>query len=209
MVEESGLEALSMNKLAEAADYTPGALYRYFASKDALVAELVGTCLGDVGRYLERALSALPDRASPLARVFVLTRAYRLFAREEPGRFALLAMSLAHPRVLLPRATEAEPVMAVVVGALAPLGAALEAARETGLLHEGDVAERVITTFALLQGVLMLHKQTRLAPDVLDLDRLATNGVRSLLLGWGAKPRTVDAAIDRASQTTLATEKKP
>ena len=72
MIESAGIDALSMNKLAEAADYTPGALYRYFASKDALLAALVGECLDDVRRSLDEAESSLPERASPLARVFVL-----------------------------------------------------------------------------------------------------------------------------------------
>ena len=35
-----GVEALTIARLAGELDYTPGALYRYFASKDALVAEV-------------------------------------------------------------------------------------------------------------------------------------------------------------------------
>ena len=198
MVEAGGLEALSINKLAEAADYTPGALYRYFASKDALLSELVGQCIGDVRLFLTTAETLLPERASPFAHVFVLVRGYHAFARLRPERFALLAMTLAHPRVLLPKAEDAEPVMGVMVGALEPLARSLGAAAEAGLLSEGDVAERTICLFALLQGVLQLHKQARLAPQILDLDRLTTRGARSLLIGWGAKPRTVDAAIEKA-----------
>ena len=38
LVAGGGLEALSMGRLAAAVDYTPGALYRYFPSKDALLA---------------------------------------------------------------------------------------------------------------------------------------------------------------------------
>ncbi|HEY5935685.1 MAG TPA: hypothetical protein VIU61_13640, partial [Kofleriaceae bacterium] len=63
----------------------------------------------------------------------------------------------------------------------------------------GDASERAVCIYALLQGVLLLHKQARYAPQVLDLDRLATRGTRSLLLGWGAVARTVDAAIARAA----------
>ncbi len=198
MVEEGGLEALSINKLAEAADYTPGALYRYFASKDALLSELVGQCLEDVTRFLTTAESVLPERASPFARVFVLVRAYRAFARARPERFALLAMTLAHPRVLLPKSEDSTPVMGIMVGALEPLARALGGAADAGLLAEGDVAERTVCLFALLQGVLQLHKQARLAPQILDLDRLTMRGTRALLVGWGAKPRTVDASIERA-----------
>ncbi len=198
MVEEGGLDALSMNKLAEAVDYTPGALYRYFASKDALLAELVRACLEDVRRSLTTAEQALPERASPFARVFVLVRAYRAFARLRPERFALLSSTMTHPKVLLPRAADAEPVMAVMVASLEPLSRALSDAAAAGLVAEGDVPERVLCTFALLQGVLQLQKQARLAPALLDVDRLATRGVRTLLVGWGAKPKTVESAIERA-----------
>lgn len=198
MVEEGGFDALSVNKLAEAADYTPGALYRYFASKDALLAALVAQCLGDVQSFLAAAEQRLPERASPLARVFVLVRGYRAFARLRPERFSLLAMTLAHPRILLPERADAEPVMGVMVGALEPLARALGLSASAGLLAEGDVVERAVCLFGLLQGILQLHKQARLAPTILDLDRLTTRGARSLLIGWGAKARTVDAAIERA-----------
>ena len=35
-----GLDGLTIHQLAKAVDYTPGALYHYFASKDAIIAEL-------------------------------------------------------------------------------------------------------------------------------------------------------------------------
>jgi AcrR family transcriptional regulator len=195
MVERGGLEALSINRLAEAVDYTPGALYRYVDSKDALLSKLVARVLEDVRAHLDRAIALLPVRASPLARVFVLAQAYRAFARREPRRFGLLATTMAEPRVLLPEAAVAEPVAAVMIAALQPLAGALEAAAHHGQLSAGDVAERTICVFALLQGVLLLHKQVRLAPAVLDLDRLVTRGTRALLLGWGASPRALDGAV--------------
>ena len=46
MVAEGGFDALSMARLADAVDYTPGALYRYFRSKDALYAALVSQVIG-------------------------------------------------------------------------------------------------------------------------------------------------------------------
>jgi AcrR family transcriptional regulator len=40
LVADGGLDALTINGLARAVDYTPGALYRYFPSRDALVVAL-------------------------------------------------------------------------------------------------------------------------------------------------------------------------
>lgn len=200
MVADGGLEALSMTRLADAVDYTPGALYRYFDSKDALLSKLVARILEDLGAVLGRAVSRLPDQASPFARVFALERGYRTFARLEPHRFGLLAMTMAAPRVLLQAPKDAAPVVHVMLAAMQPLADALGAAAVAELLDAGDVAERTICVFALLQGILLLHKQARYAPQILDIDRLATRGTRSLLLGWGANPRTVDAAIARVAK---------
>lgn len=200
MVADGGLEALSMNRLAAAVDYTPGALYRYFASKDALLSRLVARILEDIRADLDRAVAALPAQSSPLARVFALVDGYRAYARREPHRFGLLGSTMAAPRVLLPAARDAEPVVKVMIAAMQPLADALAAAAAAGLIGPGEVAERTVCIFALLQGVLMLHKQARYAPGILDLERLATRGTRTLLVGWGARPRAVDAAIARVAR---------
>jgi AcrR family transcriptional regulator len=206
MVAESGLAALSMGKLAEAVDYTPGALYRYFGSKDALLSQLVEKILEDVRALLDRAEGLLPRAAPPLARVFALVQGYRAFARLQPHRFGLLAMTMAEPRVLLREAEHAEPVVRVMIGAMQRLAAALGAATEAGLLSPGEIPERTICLFAMLQGVLQLQKQARYAPDILDIDRLVVRGTRALLLGWGARTRTVDAAVARVAALGDLTE---
>lgn len=195
IIGEAGLEGLSMARLAEAADYTPGALYRYFPSKDALLARLVLHVLGEAQEFLTRAAGALPESAPPLARVFALAQGYRAFARQKPNSFGLLAMTMADPRVLIPGVTEAAPVTARVITTLELIASALGAAEAAGQLEPGDVAERTLCLFATLQGLLQLHKQARFAPNVLQLDELTVMGTRALLIGWGARARTVDAAL--------------
>lgn len=199
LIEDGGLAGLSMNKLADAVSYTPGALYRYFPSKDAILAQLVVRTLTDLSVHCSEVLSRLPGQSSPLARVLLLVSAYRGFARGEPQRFGLLAMTMAEPRVLLQEHEHAEAVANAMIAAMQPLSEALGAAADAELLERGDVAERTLCTFALLQGMLQLQKFTRYAPAVLDVDRLLSRGTRTLLLGWGAKARTVDAAIARVA----------
>lgn len=199
MVAAGGLESLSMTKLAEAVDYTPGALYRYFDSKDALLSKLVARILEDIRGALDRSLLLLPAPASPLTRVFALVQAYRAYAQLEPQRFGLLAMTMAEPRVLLEKPADAEPVMAVMLAALQPLAGALADAAASEHLDGGDFSERTLCLFAMLQGLFQMQKHSRYAPGVLDIGRLTVAGTRSLLLGWGAKPRTVEAAITRVA----------
>lgn len=199
LIAEGGLDALSMARLAAAVDFTPGALYRYFGSKDALLSRLVARTLEDLRAALDAAVLQLPHRASPLARVFALAQGYRAFARREPHRFGLLQMTLAAPRVVLEAPADAGPVVEVMLAALEPLAAALADAAAGDQIDPGDVSERTLCVLALLQGVLLMRKHARYAPAVLDVDRLAVRGIRSLLVGWGASARAVDTAIGRAA----------
>jgi AcrR family transcriptional regulator len=199
-IAEGGLEALSMNKLAASVDYTPGALYRYFDSKSALLSRLVERILDDVRAHLDRAVALLPAGASPLARVFALAHGYRAFARREPHRFGLIASTMAAPRVLLEDARDAQPVVASVLAAMQPLADALVAAAEARQLSAGSVADRTLALLAALQGALLLHKQARHAPGVLDVGRLVSFATSSLLVGWGASQRAVDAAAARVAK---------
>jgi AcrR family transcriptional regulator len=195
LVARDGLDGLSMARLAEAADYTPGALYRYFDSKDALLSRLVERTLGDVRGALAGALQTLPSGGTPLARVIALSHAYRRFAQREPHRFGLLAMTLASPRVLLPEAGHAAPAATAMVAAMQPLGTALAAAADAGALAPGAAFDRAMVLFATLQSVLQLGKLGRMVPDLLDVERLAGEGIRALLLGWGATATRLDAAL--------------
>jgi AcrR family transcriptional regulator len=198
LIAQGGLEALSMARLAEAVDYTAGALYRYFPSKDALLAHLVAQVLEEVQGFLARAEAALPTGAFPLTRVFALAQGYREFAKERPHGFSLLALTMADPRVLLPQHADAAPVTQRVISTLELLAQALGDAEASGQLAPGDVTERTLHLFATLQGLLLLHKQARFAPSVLDLERLVPSAVRTLLIGWGAKARAADAALEKA-----------
>ncbi len=195
MIERGGLDALSLHKLAAEVDYTPGALYRYFGSKGSLLSTLLRVILDDLRRHLEVGVAGLPEGTSPLARVFALVLAYRVFARREPQRFGLLAMSMAEPRVLVQESEDAASLVETMTSVMKALSDALASSAASGALEEGDAGERTLCLFALVQGVLQLHKQSRYAPALLDLDRLVVRGVGALLVGWGARLESVEQAI--------------
>jgi len=195
MVTDEGFGALSMNKLAGVVDYTPGALYRYFDSKDALLGALVNQVLDEVRAVLVVAAEDVPEDR-PLARLFALTRAYRRFSVEESNKFSLLAMSMAEPRVLLRAPEVAEPVVHSMIATLSPIADALGVAEAKQMLSPGSVPERTVLVFASVQGIVQLRKQARVAPELLDLDRMVAAVVRTLLLGWGADEGAVDRAFE-------------
>jgi len=203
MVAEGGFGSLSMNKLADAVDYTPGALYRYFDSKDALYGALVDRILGEIRILLLTTAEKVPED-QPFVRIFALTQAYRRFSIDETNKFSLLAMSMAEPYVLLQTADSTEPVVHSIAATLSPLADALSAAETRGLLHPGLAHERTILVFSSVQGVVQLRKQARVAPALLDLVRLSVSVVRTLLVGWGAEAAAVDAAYEEVVALGLA-----
>lgn len=197
LVAEEGLAGLSMARLAAAVDYTPGALYRYVDSKDALLAVMMARILDDLRAAL---VKAAPADAPPIARIAALVRGYVRFAQREPHRFGLLAAVLAEPRVLIAAPAHSTPAAAAVMAALAPLAESLAAAAAAGQLADGDVAERALCVFAMLHGLAQLPKLARHAPGAIDVERLTRSGTGALLVGWGARPAVVEAAFARGGK---------
>ena len=189
---EEGIDALSMQRVADRADYTAGALYRYFSSKDALLAAVV---VRVIARLKARVAAASADSPGPLQTIVAQADAYRRFAAEEPHGYALVAHLVGDPRVLLQDENDARAVMEAVVDALPPLAVALQSATDAGALAPGDVRERALLLFTGLQGALQLRKQQRMAPGLIDTDHMARAMVRSLLAGWGAHADALEAAF--------------
>lgn len=191
-----GFAALSMNKLAGGLGYTPGALYRYFPSKDALLAELVAEIIEDIGERLAAATAppkvprvqqapAITDTSDPIAPIMRAANAWRDYARTSPHRFGLISALLASPQIVI---AEPEPALSAIghmVKALTPLAFAFERAARMGVLAPGDARVRTLLLFAGLQGVLNLRKQAERAPDQLDLDQLYAAMFDTLMAGFG------------------------
>jgi AcrR family transcriptional regulator len=88
---EVGPEAVSLRQVARRADFSPGALYTYFASRDELILSLFSESFERLDSYLRRVPTDLP----PEVRVVELGLAYMDFARDNPMdlRCVLLATS--------------------------------------------------------------------------------------------------------------------
>jgi AcrR family transcriptional regulator len=199
---EEGVEALTIGRLAEDLDYTPGALYRYFASKDALVAELQRSVVVFVGVAIEGAARRASEQAEAegegeaLLGVAVAGLAFADFARRCPTEFGLLSMYLSDPAYRLP-AEEAGYVHAATRDALAVLAALIHRAVSDGALAAGDATRRALTAWAALQGVLQTRKLERNDPGLVAVDAMAIDLLRALLLGWGADAARVDGVLAR------------
>jgi len=198
LVVTGGFDGLSMHKLAKKLDYTPGALYRYYASKDVLIAALTTRLIEGFGGVLSRTGALVPEDAF-LQQVLVALMTYRDLAHAAPNRFGLLSLLLADPRHLVPNELAAASPRQAMSEVLGPLVIALRDAQEAGLLASGDApesspgdaAERSVVLFSAVHGLLQLRKQEARVPVVSDLERLVLVSIRSLLLAWGADPDTL------------------
>lgn len=81
---------LSLRAVARQVGLTPSAIYRYFASRDAIVAALASDAGDDLAAALDAAGAASAAATAPV-RALDLARAYRRWCLDNPTLFLLLA----------------------------------------------------------------------------------------------------------------------
>ena len=183
---ELGLEGASLREIARRAGYTPGAIYSYFSSKEAVYGALLGESLERLNAHVRSATPAGSGRAGarpPAAREAVAQAATAFFDfyRENP-RDLDLGFYLFHgmqPRGLTPALNE--PLNARLRDALAPVQGGLEALG----LSAAAARTEVTALFAHAVGLLLLS----------HTGRIRMFGQQSPLLFQ----RYVDALLQRAA----------
>jgi len=202
IVLEHGLDHLTMQRLAERVELSPGALYRYFRGKASLLAELQGGILRRFGAVQDTLLERveiwakaqeIAGDARQILRLLAIAQAQRELAVLDSARFRLVAAFLGSPRILLPD-DDAAPIV-LALGALAGrVAECFEAAAETSVLEPGLSSQRATIFIAAPLGVLQLEKLGRIDPERFQTQRLAEQTALALLRGWGADPLLLAAA---------------
>ena len=85
LVDEKGIDQLTLGRLAERLGVRTPSLYNHVAGLPGLKRDLAVSCLRDL---LERLMRATIGKSGAEA-IVALTDAYRAYARETPGRYAL------------------------------------------------------------------------------------------------------------------------
>lgn len=205
LVLEEGLAAFSVHRLAERIGLTPGALYRYFRSRDELLAAVQLEVLDGFEAFL-RAARALGEREAPLRRLLLLCRAYASLKQVDPRRFQLISALVSAPEPVLEDATARE-ALERAMGLLALLAEELTRAQDEGALSRGDTMRRSLVLWSSLQAVLDREKLARVMPEHFDPEALGRELLRALLVGWGAEAKLVEDALrygDRVAPRLLA-----
>lgn len=120
-----GVEGLSLNAIAKELGMTGPALYRYVASRDELLADLVVDAWEELANALERAAEQ-NTRASAAKRLGAIGLAYRAWGTTEPHRYRLAIQTPLGSGELAPERVipAAQRCMAVILDAIEGLPAA-------------------------------------------------------------------------------------
>jgi AcrR family transcriptional regulator len=146
---EVGPEALSLRQVARRADFSPAALYTYFASRDELVAALFAESFERLDAYLRRVPLDLPADQ----RVIELGMAYLDFGRENPVDLRCILASAAQED--LPSSSG----VGLGLGAAKLIAETYREGREQGIFASEaalSVSEMAYTTWALVHGMAVL-----------------------------------------------------
>jgi AcrR family transcriptional regulator len=190
LLAEGGLEGVTLQKVASELGIVTTALYRYFASKDALVAALQRRAVSTMHAHFTTVRSELdPKRLSPevaaLTPLLALARAYVALPETHPETFRLVAILLGDPRRLVSdeEAAKNAPLVAAMLGDMQALF--VEAERAMALTR-GPALQRTLVLWATLHGLTQLEKLRRLAPDAPTARQLCDEAACAILRGFGA-----------------------
>ena len=152
-LEQSGIERFSLRSVGAAAGLSAMAIYRHFASKEALLQSLgeaaFATWADRIRSIRTQDLTAWFDKG---------LRAYVEFALDEPARFDVCFVF----RTSVERRYPAD-FRAGKSPAISLLMERIEAGQRAGKLREGDALETAMFLWAQLHGLVMLHRAGRFA----------------------------------------------
>lgn len=152
VVEDEGIDALSLRAVAGRAGVSHAAPYRHFADKHALVAAIAEAGFDELREDIAGAAGRATDARERLVEAAV---AYVDFARRRPGRYEVMFRG---PRTHAERAVEASDF------AFAGLVGLIEAAQVEGALPDANAENMARVAWGLVHGLAELARTDRLFP---------------------------------------------
>lgn len=179
LIAEQGPRGFTLSEAAKAADVTPAAVYRHFAGRDDLLAEVARQGYDIFAALMEFAYDS--GRPSALAAFEATGRAYLAFARKYPGHYIAMFESGLSPAQYPDLAPVATKARAVLERAAAGLSAHLpEGRRPPASMVSAHV-------WALSHGVVELYMRGA-AHSAFAPEDLLESGVGIYLRGLGLLP---------------------
>ncbi len=169
-----GWQAVTIRKVAEAIEYTPPIIYEYFASKEALLFELLREGFWQVGQIIQ----AIQARGGPAENVLAqVALAYWRFAFASPELYQVM-----HGLGGVPFGTSETPQEAR--SAFAAVREAVRAALEAHGVQRPDLDGDVDILWSTLHGLISLTMAGRIAGGEPRAESLVERVVHDLLTAW-------------------------
>jgi AcrR family transcriptional regulator len=188
LIEEHGVDGLSLRTLADEADTTTRAIYSLFGSKDGLLVALAAQAIS----YLDDGLHRYEPTSDPVADLVELGAVmYRTFVRERPSLFRLAFQRIAPGVPLGPEFFEER------AKTWATLEGRLRRIEEAGLLGARTVTEATVAFNALCEGLANAElRGGTMAPG--DQEQVWRSAFDTLIRGF-AMPRAARRPTPRRS----------
>lgn len=209
LVEEAGLDALTIKALAGRVGCSVGALYRHFQSKESLIAAMQGEAIrtlidayDDTQPALDELLAPLTSEAAALGRLVGFGAMVAAAGDILPAEFGLQQRLLSTPQLAVDP-SEAAAVVPLATSMMLRPAALIDAAEAGGWLDPAPSFPRAVRWVAALGGVLQLRRIDHPDAPMIDVDGLARDLSLELLLGWGAERAALTEAAEVVS-TSIA-----
>jgi AcrR family transcriptional regulator len=185
VVRARGLAGLSAATLGHETGTVPAALYRTFASMDALKGELVSRALDRLAEEITAMLQKqrAPGASEARERIERLCDAIPRLRARRPADHELVDAALSSLEPIFPDdiARAVEPHLQRV---LAIADAVLDDAVRARALAPGDTRQRTLVLLAIVHGTDHLRKRDRLEPTERHAEAVRREAVRAVLHGW-------------------------
>ena len=180
-IAKHGVYGLRVHFLAKELGYTTAALYRYYPSKEALIAALQKKSLVLLQTSLLN-LQAQAHSFNSTAKILLTTRFYASYAQNSPASFALNSSVFSHPTNLLHGEQRAQ-----IISSMKQLLVGVQKQLEGCIT--GATFEHAIGLWSALHGAMLTQKYHNDLP-IPSPEFIVT----SLLCAWGVSPSAIRQA---------------
>lgn len=212
IVVRGGLDALTMQAIASEVGAAVGTIYGYFPSKSALLVELQMVAIdritaawretGPAWRTELARRAAGPEEVT-LGMVAAFGEFLLELERVYPREVQLQQLQLSESQDLFDQA-ELDRLLPSAIGLFQVPFEPVAEATAAGLLDDAaTAAERSLAMAMALNGVTLTHN-IQVLTDIVPVAGMVRMVLGALLVGWGAPPDTVAAAVRLAAEVVEA-----
>lgn len=201
LVRADGLDGFSLHKVADRLNYAVAALYRYFPSRTALLAELEAQAIEVFRGELNQAQAfgqdwpgQVSEKGRALLSVLAMAEGFDAMAHRAPGHFLLVNQLVSDPKDVMPE-DQFSALLPKATALFAEITSMLENTARTGALLPGNALERAVLFWSALHGLFQVKKIITRRMALFPEAALRQSLMQTLLLGWGANPAVLDEVM--------------